>query len=129
MPSSLVNWSDHGVFVKKWLRHLFKTGFASDFEIKCNEKSYKVHKLVLGMFTDFFYEFDGLWTRLDLETVHMESILRFVRKAFFLLEVICAQHSFIYLMLQVHVHGSGGGAVRPHGGVPRHLQVRHLGTF
>ncbi len=58
--------------------YLLQTGMYSDFEIRCHSRSYRVHKLVLALFTDHFNEYDGLWVRMDVEAAHLESVLRFI---------------------------------------------------
>ena len=76
--SSAVAWSDHKAFVLGGLRSLLETGRSPDFEIKCHDTVFKVHKLILSLFTDYFETFDGLWTRIDIGAASMHNILRFI---------------------------------------------------
>lgn len=78
VPSSVVAWSDHQSYVLKGFKSFLETGVYSDLEIKCNERSFHVHKLILALFTDYFNDYDGLWVRLDINIDHMENILRFI---------------------------------------------------
>ncbi len=78
VPSSVVAWSDHKAFLLHGVRDLFESGKYSDLEIKCYDKSFYVHKLVLGLFTDYFYNYDGLWMRINVKKDHMENVLRFI---------------------------------------------------
>ncbi len=79
MPSSLVSWSDHRDVVTAGLRKLYKSRHLGDFEIRClGQRSFRVHKLVLAMFTDFFRDLDGLWAKLDVDPDLVEILLSFM---------------------------------------------------
>lgn len=79
-PSSSVIWSDHWAFVAHGLSKLFEEGKQSDLTIKCHEREFAVHKLILNLFTDHFSEVDGLWIRINVNPSHMEKMLLFMYK-------------------------------------------------
>ncbi len=81
MPSSLVSWTDHGSVVAAGLRKLYaQRETHADFEIRCmgGQRAFRVHKLVLALFTDFFRDMDGLWARLDVDPELVEILLAFL---------------------------------------------------
>lgn len=75
---SVVAWTDHKILFQSGLKTLHETGKFSDLTIKCRQKVFKVHKLVIGMFTDYFSAFDGLWMRMDVNETVLESIIKFI---------------------------------------------------
>ena len=71
-------WSDQRAFVLGSLRNLYETGKCSDLEVKCEDRVFHVHKLILSFFTDYFEDIDSMWTRLNLELNHVENIFKFM---------------------------------------------------
>lgn len=78
MGSSNVVWSDHQTFLLNGLRQLFIRGEGSDFHIKCGNREFAVHKMVLNLFTDYFQDTDGLWLRIEMDPRILEKILTFL---------------------------------------------------
>ena len=72
---STVNWSDHQAFLYRGLNDLYVSGRYADLEIKCYDHVFKVHKLVMSLFTDFFLDCDGLWMRINLNPEQMEKVI------------------------------------------------------
>ena len=79
MPSSLVCWSDHRDLVAAGLRKLYRSRHHADFEIRClDQRSFRVHRFVLALFTDFFRDLDGLWAKLDVDPDYVDILLGFL---------------------------------------------------
>lgn len=71
-------WSDHDTILTHGLQKFYANKEYTDLTIRCHEKEFGVHKLILRLFTDFFNEMDGLWIRVNIDSVHMDKILRFI---------------------------------------------------
>lgn len=76
--SSTVAWTDHKALVLSGMRNLFDSGRHSDFIIRCHDRVFRVHKLILGLFTDYFGGCDGLWIRINVNPMLMEKVLKFM---------------------------------------------------
>ena len=76
--SSTVVWSDHGAFLANGLSSLLAAGTHSDLTIKCHDREFAVHKLVLGLFTEHFADCDGIWIRINVDPSHMQKIIEFM---------------------------------------------------
>ncbi|TRY62093.1 hypothetical protein TCAL_06662, partial [Tigriopus californicus] len=57
---------------------LLSTGEGSDFQIKCHDRVFKVHKLILNLYTDYFKNTDGIWLRIQMDPAILEKILTFL---------------------------------------------------
>ncbi len=73
--ASTVAWTDHKALILHGVRDLFDSGRHSDFVIRCHSRSFRVHKLVLGLFTDYFRRCDGLWIRINVNPELMEKVI------------------------------------------------------
>lgn len=78
VQTSVVAWSDHKAFVLHGMRMLFESGEHTDLEIRCHDRVFRVHKLILGLFTDYFQSCDAIWMRIDVSPENMESMLKFI---------------------------------------------------
>lgn len=76
--SSLVAWTDHAKLTQKGVKRILESGQFSDLEIRCQERVFKVHKVFLSLYTDFFDNYDNLWIQLDCNPVFLEHIINFV---------------------------------------------------
>lgn len=75
---STVIWTDHDSLFLQGLRHFYINGEYTDLTIRCNDKEFQVHKLVLRLFTDYFDDLDGLWVRINVASVFLEKLLCFI---------------------------------------------------
>ncbi len=74
-----MSWSDHRDLVAAGLRKLYRSRQHADFEIRClGQRSFRVHRFVLSLFTDFFRDMDGLWAKLDVDPDFVEILLSFL---------------------------------------------------
>jgi hypothetical protein len=78
MPASLVKWTDHAWFLAQGLARIRANLRHSDFELRCRDRSFRVHKLVLAFYTDHFGAFDGPWARVDVNGAVMSCLLDFM---------------------------------------------------
>ena len=76
--NSTVAWTDHKAFILSGIRCLYDSGRHSDFTIRCHDTEFRVHKLILGLFTDYFRGCDGLWMRINVNPDLMEKVLKFM---------------------------------------------------
>ena len=76
--SSTVIWSDHSALLVNSLMNLYAEGRHSDLTIKCHDRQFHVHKLVLQLFTSHFSEADGLWVRIEMDPGILEKVLLFM---------------------------------------------------
>ena len=75
---SLVIGNDHHAIMLSRIRDLFQTGAGYDLEIRCGLKRFRVHKVILGFYTNFFQNSDCLWQNVSLNPVVFEKVLEYI---------------------------------------------------
>ncbi|XP_059088591.1 zinc finger protein 786-like [Tigriopus californicus] len=77
-PTSRVVWSDHQALLLNGIQKLMADRDEGDFQIKCHNQMFKVHKFILNIFTDFFKDSDHLWVPIEMDPAILEKILTFI---------------------------------------------------